>query len=193
MHRARLALFASFALAVSTVAAQARELPVHKGSEVSYSVKDAMIVGSHFIHGVDTAITGTIAWSDSSKSVRFPSTLSIASGEFHTDIAMRDRRVATLLEKEAHPSIAFTLESADPPLSAPLPVKSTVKGTLEVRGVKKALSIPVTLATADGVVTVSGSVQVDFEDFGLTPPKVPLVAKAINPLTLDVKILVDAP
>ncbi len=182
-------------LLFSPALVSARDLAVRPGSRATYVVDEDFITGKRTARGNNDAVTGAIAWSDSAGRAVLPATIFIDAAGFVTGTKGRDKKVPSILDAGAHPKLVFTLESCDPPLAKPLPAKASARGTLEVHGVKKAIEVPVTIAidAAAKTATVEGSVRVVFEDFGMKPPRVPLIATVHDDLKLEIHLVVDAP
>lgn len=182
-------------LFISTSAA-ARDLAVHPESVASYAVDETWMGGPRTIHGTNSGVTGTLAWNDSAGGLSFPATILVDAAGFKTDTKARDKKVAnSLLDAAAHPKIIFTLTACDPPLAKVLPAKTTAKGTVEIRGKKKDLEMPVDITPSkDGkTLVVTGKAVEKFADFGIEVPVVPFIAKAHDSVTLEISLVIDAP
>lgn len=192
--QALLALTAILALAPCTSAA--RDLAVHPESRAVYAIDEDFLGGVRTVSGTNGSVTGTLAWSDSAGALALPARIEVDAADFHTSIHARDRKVRNaILEAATYPKIVFTLERATPALAKPLPDKATVLGSLEIHGRKKAVEIPVTIAPGKipKTLLVRGETVVTLKDFDLAVPRVPLIAKARDKITLSIALVLDAP
>jgi len=138
----------------------------------------------HDFEGTTGDVRGHIRFDVADLSGTASGEVRVMASTLDTGIDRRNQNMRDLLEAVKHPDIVFTLEKATVEAvtgaaqkAGMLPPKITLIGTLEVRGVRKPLTIPVELEPAEGAVVVRGSFPVDMRDFGIEPPRAAFVIR----------------
>jgi polyisoprenoid-binding protein YceI len=100
--------------------------------------------------------------------------LTIDAASYNSNIGLRDEDVhENYLEVEQYPLIAFTSTGIENGKKTPSPEKArefTIKGILELHGVKRELRVPVKLTQEGKRITVEGNTRIMFDDFNITTP-----------------------
>jgi polyisoprenoid-binding protein YceI len=102
--------------------------------------------------------------------------------QLQSDKSMRDGRMRTMgLETDTFPTAEFTL--TEPIVFASRPaagviVKKDAKGTLDLHGVTKNVTIALQARWSGDQVEVVGTLPVQFADYGITPP-------SVGPITVE--------
>lgn len=137
----------------------------------------------HDFQGATQDVRGHIRFDPADLAGTVSGEVRVQASRLDTGIDRRNQNMWDLLEADKHRDIVFTLEriSVEAEKAAhntgTFPRRATLDGTLEVRGVQKAVTIPVELEPADGAVVVRGSFPVDMRDFGIEPPRVAFIMR----------------
>lgn len=107
-----------------------------------------------------------------------------------SDEPRRDGRIQEALETERFPTATFTLTEpvelgADPTTGAQ--VSATAVGELTVHGVTRPVEVPLEAAFVDGLVVVTGSVDVTISDVDVTAPTAPIVLSVADTATVELQ------
>ena len=105
-----------------------------------------------------------------------------------SDRPQRDGLVQRALDTSQFPSARFEL--AEPVLFDALPaagesVTATVAGTFSVHGASRPVVITVEATWIEGVVIVGGIFEIRFEDYGIDPPRAPVVLSVEDTGTVE--------
>jgi polyisoprenoid-binding protein YceI len=181
------------AAATATPAASALHFVVAQGSEVSYTVREqlARLPGPSDAIGKTQTISGDIWLTPTGLDPAHVSTITVDLRTLTSDAPQRDRYLLNnSLQSNAYPYATYTITNIDgfPTNYKPgTPVQVTLHGNFTVHGQTKPLDWT-GMATYDGKqIEVVMSTQFDMNDFGITPPNVP-VARAESGVRLDAHI-----
>lgn len=105
-----------------------------------------------------------------------------------SDRPQRDGLVRRAVNTEQYPSARFDL--AEPVVFEALPaagesVTASVAGTFEIHGVARPVTITLEATWIEGVVIVGGSFEIRFEDYGISPPRAPVVLSVEDTGTVE--------
>jgi polyisoprenoid-binding protein YceI len=139
--------------------------------------------------GVTRAVTGQVVLDVSGRPVANESRLTIVLTGLKTDRTRRDSYVQkNTLETAKWPSAELTVRELRG-LPAPLPGSGTfdvvVVGELALHGVTRPTTWSAKVTLTAGVVRGSAKATIRFADFGMPVPKVPLIARVDDPITLE--------
>lgn len=118
-------------------------------------------------------------------------TVEAAITEITTDRSQRDSRVQSALETSQFPTATFELtEPIDFGAAAETgeQVQVTAVGDLTVHGVTQSVELPLTVFLVGDIITVTGSLEVTFADFGVTVPSAPIVLSASDTGTVEIQL-----
>ena len=105
-----------------------------------------------------------------------------------SDRPRRDGLVQGALDTGRFPTARFELVQPvtfDALPAAGEPVDATVAGTFSVHGVSLPVEVTLEASWIDGVVIVGGTFDIRFEDYGITPPRVPIVLSVEDVATVE--------
>ena len=101
-------------------------------------------------------------------------TLTVDAASYNSKIGLRDQDVQeNYLETKEFPVIVFTskgVESVKQPRSPDKAWEFTIKGVLELHGLKRELRVPVKLTQQGKRIIVEGRTRILFADFNITTP-----------------------
>ena len=164
----------------ATAGELAGDWSVSNGTVVGYRVREklASLPAQSDAVGRTSSVTGSATFEASGDAV------TVAAASFEADLTTlasddgrRDNRIREIgLQSSQFPTATFELTS---PLEVPAEaltgatVDVTLVGDLTIHGVTKSVSIPAQAQlTADGMVSVLGSLTFPFSDYGMTPPSI---------------------
>lgn len=81
--------------------------------------------------------------------------------------AAMDNKMHEALKKEEHPEVMFTVKNTDSAMGG----NQELKGTLNIAGVEKEVSVPANISQADGNFRITGEKKIILADYGMEPPK----------------------
>lgn len=100
--------------------------------------------------------------------------LTIDAASYNSNLGLRDQDVqGGYLHVKDYPVIAFTSTGIDEikePKSPKEPWQLTVRGILDLHGVKREIRAPVSLTHQGGRILAEGSTKIFFKDFNITVP-----------------------
>jgi polyisoprenoid-binding protein YceI len=171
------------------------------GNEVRYRVREQLVgrAAENDAVGITDRVSGTLALSAAGRVIPEASLVVVDVEGLTSDQARRDGYVLRrVLEAEQHPTVSLAPTDL-PGISLPLPTAGTrtmeMLGTLTIRGVSRPTRWSVTASFADGRVTGTAETSFTFDDFGLTQPRVPIVASVADTIRLeyDFTLVANAP
>ncbi|HEX5369557.1 MAG TPA: YceI family protein [Dehalococcoidia bacterium] len=146
--------------------------------------------------GTTAAINGGIYLTDKGLYKDLPSKFTIDLGTLKTDESMRDRFIKqNTLQTSKYPDAVFTIESVDgfpAGYTQNEQIQLTLNGTLSVHGVDKPVTWTVLARQAGDTLTATADTDINFTDFGMSPPNVQ-IAKAKNAIHLQVVMVAKEP
>jgi polyisoprenoid-binding protein YceI len=168
------------------------------GNEVRYRVREQLVgrTVENDAVGVTDRVSGTIALNAAGRVIPEASLVVVDVDGLTSDQARRDGYVLRrVLEAEQYPTVTF--EPVDlPGITLPLPVSGThtleMPGTLTIRGVSRPTRWSVTASFEQGRVSGSAATAFTFDDFGLTRPRVPIVASVADTIRLEYDFMLIA-
>jgi polyisoprenoid-binding protein YceI len=139
--------------------------------------------------GATGAVTGQLAFRPDGAVVREASKVSVDLRELRSDDPRRDSFIKqNTLQTERFPFAEFVPSRAEG-LPSPLPAAGEhafrLAGQLMVHGVPKDVSWEVRARRAGGDVTGRATTTVRFGDFGMVPPRVPVVMSVVDEIHLE--------
>ena len=146
-------------------------------SVVGYRVREILFGQSTEGVGRTNSVTGSLVVSDS---VVTTATFTVEMATLVSDSDRRDRQVAgRILDVASYPTstfellepIALTPESLDG-----VELAVTAKGTLTLRGVSREVSVPLVAQLVDGTISVNGTIEIVFADWGIPDPSVSAIS-----------------
>ena len=105
-----------------------------------------------------------------------------------SDRPQRDGLVRGALDTQQFPTAHFELTEPvafDALPAAGEPVTATVAGTFSVHGVSHPVQISLEATWIEGVVIVGGTFEIRFEDYGINPPRAPVVLSVEDVATVE--------
>jgi len=163
------------------------------GSKASYRVREQLAGRSLPNDGVGTttSFSGSITFRPDGTIVPDQSAFTIDMRTLKSDESRRDGFIQrSTLQTGKFPTATFVPTAVDG-LPSPLPTSGDVNfklsGDLTVRGVTKPVTWDVQAAIAGRELTGAATTAFKFGDFGMNPPKVPIVLGVVDNITLEVK------
>jgi polyisoprenoid-binding protein YceI len=161
------------------------------GNEVRYRVREQLVGRStpNDAVGITDRVSGTIALDAAGQVIPAASLVVVDVEGLTSDQTRRDGYVLRrLLEAEQYPTVTF--EPTDlPGITLPLPRTGTrsmeMLGTLTIRGVSRPARWQVMASFGEDRVSGSAETAFTFDDFGLTQPRVPIVASVADTIRLE--------
>lgn len=140
-------------------------------SRVGFDAKSTL----HDFSGVTSKVAGGFAANLADPATSFTGSIACEAKTLVTGVEGRDTAMCEHLDTEKHEQIRFTIESFTPDVdgidAAKLTLAGTVNGTFEIRGVKKAVTMPVKLAVdASRRLSIEGQTKLSLPDFGVPVP-----------------------
>lgn len=108
-----------------------------------------------------------------------------------SDRTRRDDSIQRTLQTSTFPSASFTLTAPIDLPSAPtdgVTYTLTVTGDLTIHGVTRAAGVQLTARLVNGVIVMVGSTPFTFSDFGMTPPRAPVVLSVDDHGTIEFQL-----
>lgn len=105
-----------------------------------------------------------------------------------SDRPQRDGLVRRALDLQQYPSARFELlepVAFDALPAAGEPVTATVAGTFLVHGVSRPVEVSLEATWVEGIVIVGGTFEIRFEDYGISPPRAPVVLSVEDVATVE--------
>lgn len=105
-----------------------------------------------------------------------------------SDRPLRDGLVQQALDTQQFPSARFELAAPfalDALPAAGEPLTATVAGSFTTHGVTRPVQATLEATWIEGVVIVGGAFEIRFEDYGITPPRAPIVLSVEDTATVE--------
>ena len=142
-------------------------------------------IGTTEAVGRTPAVSGTL---EIAGSTVVAATVEVDLTTLVSDRPQRDGLVQRAVDTEQFPSARFDL--AEPVTFDALPavgesVTASVAGTFQIHGVIQPVTITLEATWIEGVVIVGGSFRIHFEDYGISPPRAPIVLSVEDTGTVE--------
>jgi polyisoprenoid-binding protein YceI len=190
--RALLSLAATATL-VAPLTAQTRLTLAPAGNEARYIVRELLAANTieNDVIGKTDAVSGTISLDAEGKVVPAMSRITVALTGLKTDRDRRDGYVQNrTLNTAEHPTTTLQvteLRGAPTPLPTSGTFTFTLVGDLTLKGVTKPTTWTVTAVASRTGFTGTAKTSFTFAEFELTKPRVPVVARVDDPITLELQ------
>ena len=190
--RALLSLAATATL-VAPLTAQMRLTLAPTGNEARYIVRELLAANTieNDVVGKTDAVSGVIALDAAGKVIPAESQITVMLTNLKTDSDRRDNFVRRrTLETETHPTTTLRvaeMRGAPSPLPTSGTFTFTVVGDLTLKGVTKPTTWSVTALASRTGFTGTAKTSFTFAEFELTKPRVPVVARVDDPITLELQ------
>jgi polyisoprenoid-binding protein YceI len=190
--RALLSLAATATL-VAPLTAQTRLTLAPTGNEARYIVRELLAANTieNDVIGKTDAVSGTISLDAEGKVVPAMSRITVALTGLKTDRDRRDGYVQNrTLNTAEHPTTTLQvteLRGAPTPLPTSGTFTFTLVGDLTLKGVTKPTTWTVTAVASRTGFTGTAKTSFTFAEFELTKPRVPVVARVDDPITLELQ------
>jgi len=146
-------------------------------SVVGYRVREILFGQSTEGVGRTNSVTGSLVVSES---VVTTASFTVEMATLVSDSDRRDRQVAgRILDVSSYPTSTFEL--LEPITLTPESLNGselavTAKGTLTLRGMSKDVSVPLVAQLVDGTISVNGTIEIVFADWGIPDPSVSAIS-----------------
>ena len=146
-------------------------------SVVGYRVREILFGQSTEGVGRTNSVTGSLVVSDS---VVTTASFTVEMATLVSDSDRRDRQVSgRILDVASYPNSTFEL--LEPITLTPesldgVELAVTAKGTLTLRGVSQDVSVPLVAQLVDGTISVNGTIEIVFADWGIPDPSVSAIS-----------------
>jgi len=153
------------------------EWVVTSESVVGYRVREILFGQSTEGVGRTNSVTGSLVVSES---VVTTASFTDEMATLVSDSDRRDRQVAgRILDVSSYPTSTFEL--LEPITLTPESLNGselavTAKGTLTLRGMSKDVSVPLVAQLVDGTISVNGTIEIVFADWGIPDPSVSAIS-----------------
>jgi polyisoprenoid-binding protein YceI len=160
------------------------------GSFVGYRVQEELAnVGAATAVGRTQAVTGSLTL-DGTTLTAVEVTADLST--LRSDNDMRDGQLQRqALETGAFPTATFVLtepiELGSPPAEGDV-VEATAAGELTLHGQTRPIELPIDARLADGVMTVAGSIDIAFADYGIAQPQSMMVLSIDDHGTMELQL-----
>lgn len=169
-------------------------LVVAQGSEVRYRAREqlAQRPAPNDAVGKTSSVTGGIVLGSDGKPIKDQSKIIVQMNTLASDSGQRDNFIRqNTLEVNRYPTAEFVATDVRN-LPNPLPTSGEATfdliGDLTIHGVTKQVTLPVKATFTATEVKGSTSTQVNFADFGMNKPQVPMVLSIQEPLTIEMDL-----
>ena len=146
-------------------------------SVVGYRVREILFGQSTEGVGRTNSVTGSLVVSES---VVTTASFTVEMATLVSDSDRRDRQVAgRILDVSSYPTSTFELLEPITLTTESLngsELAVTAKGTLTLRGVSKDVSVPLVAQLVDGTISVNGTIEIVFADWGIPDPSVSAIS-----------------
>ena len=146
-------------------------------SVVGYRVREILFGQSTEGVGRTNSVTGSLVVSES---VVTTASFTVEMATLVSDSDRRDRQVAgRILDVSRYPTSTFELLEPITLTTESLngsELAVTAKGTLTLRGVSKDVSVPLVAQLVDGTISVNGTIEIVFADWGIPDPSVSAIS-----------------
>ena len=146
-------------------------------SVVGYRVREILFGQSTEGVGRTNSVTGSLVVSES---VVTTASFTVEMATLVSGSDRRDRQVAgRILDVSSYPTSTFELLEPITLTTESLngsELAVTAKGTLTLRGVSKDVSVPLVAQLVDGTISVNGTIEIVFADWGIPDPSVSAIS-----------------
>ena len=145
-------------------------------SQVGYRIKERIALKTFETVGRSSEVTGSLKILDSQIT---QTTFKVDMKTFQSDSGGRDAQFnGRIMDTEKYPTANFVLTEpitlVEKPLNG-LTIKNAATGNLTIRGTTKEVTIPLSSTLQNSVITVIGQIQIQFDEWKIPNPSVPLV------------------
>lgn len=145
-------------------------------SQVGYRIKERIALKTFETVGRSSEVTGSLKILDSQIT---QTTFEVDMKTFQSDSGGRDAQFnGRIMDTEKYPTANFVLTEplilVEKPVDG-LTVTNTATGNLTLRGATKEVTIPLSSTLQNSVITVIGQIQIQFDEWKIPNPSVPLV------------------
>jgi polyisoprenoid-binding protein YceI len=143
--------------------------------------------------GTTTAVSGQLSLRPDGSPVSDASKITVDLRQLRSDSTMRDNFIKqNTLQTNQFPFAEFVPTKAEG-LSSPLPASGEhafkLTGLMTVRGVQKEVTWDVTASRAGPDLEGKATTAVKFGDFGMSPPRVPVVLSIVDEIRLELDLV----
>ena len=169
------------------------QLATSGDSFVGYRVVEELAsFGANTAVGRTTDVTGTLSYDGSAiTAVEIEANVAtLSSDDSRRDNALRRQA----LETGAFPTATFTLSQPIALDQVPVDgetVEVTATGRLSLHGVARDVAVPIAGRLLDGRLVVVGSLEIAFADYGIQPPRAPLVLSVEDHATMELQLVFE--
>ncbi|NUP75796.1 MAG: YceI family protein [Sinomonas sp.] len=144
------------------------------GSQAGYRIAEVLNGANVTVVGRTTKVSGTVTVDDETLTA---ASIQVDVASIATDNSGRDSQFrGMVMHASQFPTASFALtEPAKVPALGTSPVSLSVKGTLELAGQKRDVVAQLQVVRNGGTVSVSGTIPITPQDFGITPPNLGFV------------------
>ena len=161
-------------------------------SFAGYRIREELFgIGTVDAYGRSPDISGTITITDSENGTFLLEQvlISVDLRSLQSDRPNRDGAVQNALDTDEFPFTEFSLTT---PLSIPASaleegLEAAIEGNLTVHGETLPVAIPIEAGLAADFILVTGTVQVKFDDFGISAPSAAIVASVSDTITIEIQ------
>lgn len=145
-------------------------------SQVGYRIKERIALKTFETVGRSSEVTGSLKILDSEIT---QTTFEVDMKTFQSDSGGRDAQFnGRIMDTEKYPTANFVLTEpitlVEKPING-LTIKNAATGNLTIRGTTKEVTIPLSSTLQNSVITVIGQIQIQFDEWKIPNPSVPLV------------------
>ena len=145
-------------------------------SQVGYRIKERIALKTFETVGRSSEVTGSLKILDSQIT---QTTFEVDMKTFQSDSGGRDAQFnGRIMDTEKYPTANFVLTEpitlVEKPING-LTIKNAATGNLTIRGTTKEVTIPLSSTLQNSVITVIGQIQIQFDEWKIPNPSVPLV------------------
>ena len=145
-------------------------------SQVGYRIKERIALKTFETVGRSSEVTGSLKILDSQIT---QTTFEVDMKTFQSDSGGRDAQFnGRIMDTEKYPTANIVLTEpitlVEKPLNG-LTVNNTATGNLTIRGTTKEVTLPLSSTLQNSVITVIGQIQIQFDEWKIPNPSVPLV------------------
>lgn len=145
-------------------------------SQVGYRIKERIALKTFETVGRSSEVTGSLKILDSQIT---QTTFEVDMKTFQSDSGGRDAQFnGRIMDTEKYPTANFVLTEpiilVEKPING-LTIKNAATGNLTIRGTTKEVTLPLSSTLQNSVITVIGQIQIQFDEWKIPNPSVPLV------------------
>ena len=145
-------------------------------SQVGYRIKERIALKTFETVGRSSEVTGSLKILDSQIT---QTTFEVDMKTFQSDSGGRDAQFnGRIMDTEKYPTANFVLTEPITLVEKPIngsTIKNSATGNLTLRGTTKEVTIPLSSTLQNSVITVIGQIQIQFDEWKIPNPSVPLV------------------